>query len=283
MVMSKVKAKGKSAVAMPRNWLGDRDDFEANRISMTAFVRCIKSAGKEPRDLVALSEISPDLQQKIFMHLKDTEFKNFDEFKERFMDSLLFDDMLFGKRFSENAEEVYRFLDAMVNTGVRYSEVKPVEGGAMAIQIAASEQPTTQLSKRDVLAVRLIECANHRGWLEELARVLAKDAEMSAQVDRASTFTDVCNMFDKTMKRSAARGLPLWSLSSNWRMNRVIFKNNSSWSMKVNFPKSKYAVRVVELARRKGMLDGLAKYVADKVKAAEDDDGDDDDDGLPPM
>ncbi|KOO30956.1 hypothetical protein Ctob_015876, partial [Chrysochromulina tobinii] len=179
---------------------------------MTAFVRCIKSAGKEPRDLVALSEISPDLQQKIFMHLKDTEFKNFDEFKERFMDSLLFDDMLFGKRFSENAEEVYRFLDAMVNTGVRYSEVKPVEGGAMAIQIAASEQPTTQLSKRDVLAV-----------------------------DRASTFTDVCNMFDKTMKRSAARGLPLWSLSSNWRMNRVIFKNNSSWSMKVNFPKSKYA------------------------------------------
>ena len=42
------------------------------------------------------------------------------------------------------------------------------------------------------------------------------------------------------------------------RMNRVIFKNNSSWSMKVNFPKSKYAVRVVELARRKGMLDGAS-------------------------
>jgi hypothetical protein len=43
-------------------------------------------------------------------------------------------------------------------------------------------------------------------------------------------------------------------------------------TMKVQYPESRYAVKIVELARDKGWLQGLAKYAADK-KAEEDDDG----------
>jgi hypothetical protein len=304
---AKAKAKDKSRI-----WLGERDDFAGARSSMASFARCsiLAGMGKEPRAtlLVALNQISSDLQQKIFWHLKDTEFKSFEEFKERFMDFLLYDDTLFGKRFSENADEVYKFLGTKICEDVRHSDVphtqgvEPMEGEnahheagleygdngpeiaadnmafQVATQIAAAEQPATKLIERDVLAIRLIEYANHKGWLENLARVLAKDAKLSAQIDRAVTFSDVCEVFDKTMKKRPG-GLLLWSLSSNRNANMVIFKNNMSRTMKVRFPESKYAVRVVELANEKGILMDLAVYVANRIKAAEDDD----DEGDPDM
>ena len=55
-----------------RAWIGERDDFAGARSSMAAFARCSALAGKgeEPRAAlsVALSQISSDLQQKIFLH-----------------------------------------------------------------------------------------------------------------------------------------------------------------------------------------------------------------------
>jgi hypothetical protein len=40
----------------------------------------------------------------------------------------------------------------------------------------------------------------------------------------------------------------------------------------VDYPESRYAVKIVERARDKGWLQGLARHAADK-KAEEDDDG----------
>ena len=62
-------------------------------------------------------------------------------------------------------------------------------------------------------------------------------------------------------------------MSANIHANLVNFSNNMRRDMKVNFPKSKYAVKVVELARDKNWLPDLAKYAADKEAVKDDDDG----------
>lgn len=134
--------------------------------------------------------------------------------------------------------------------------------------------PETELSERDVLALRLVECASDKGWLTGLAELLAKDAATVDMIERANTFPEVCRAFDMTMKRPDGTG-SLWALSANVHANLVNFGNNMKRDMKVNFPKSKYAVKVVELARDKNWLTDLATYAANK-KAAEDEEGDPD-------
>ena len=63
-----------------------------------------------------------------------------------------------------------------------------------------------------------------------------------------------------------------YPLSANIHSNLVLFNKNMKYDMKVQYPESRYAVKIVELARDKGWLQGLAKHAADK-KAEEDDDG----------
>lgn len=115
------------------------------------------------------------------------------------MDTLLFDNTLFGKRFSSNCKEVYEFLNEKIK----------------------SAEPATELSKHDVLAIRLVKYANDKGWLENLAELLAKDAAEIEMIDGADTFSKVCSAFDKTMRKPD--GLSLWSLSVNAHANLVIF------------------------------------------------------------
>ena len=247
------KAKAKSRV-----WLGEHDDFAKARNSMKELARCIWYAQEKdvrvdgaPHPLRALDR---DVQKKIFMHLKGTEFETFEKFKSRFMDILLFDSTLFGKKFSLDSKEVYEFLKEKV-------------------EVAG---PETELSERDVLALRLVECASDKGWLAGLAELLAKDAAEVDKIERANTFSEVCREFDATMKRPDGTG-SLWTLSTDKNANMVSFSNNMRHDMKVNFPKSKYAVKVVERARDKNWLTDLAKYVADKEAEKG---GDDDSDGL---
>jgi hypothetical protein len=66
---------------------------------------------------------------------------------------------------------------------------------------------------------------------------------------------------------------PLWSLSPNIHSNMVIFNKNMECDMKVQYPESRYAVKIVELARDKGWLQRLAKHAADKKAEDDDDDG----------
>ena len=68
---------------------------------------------------------------------------------------------------------------------------------------------------------------------------------------------------------------PLWSLSANIHSNMVLFSQNMERDMKVRFPESRYAVKIVELARDKGWLQGLARHAANKKaeEAEESDDG----------
>ena len=124
------------------------------------------------------------------------------------------------------------------------------------------------LSALCVVWIRLVEYANDKGWLKDLAEFLAKDAAEIEMIDRAHTFSEVCSAFDKTMKKPG--GLSLWALSANPHANLVHFSNNMRRDMKVQYPKSKYAVKVVELARDKNWLQDLAMHAANK-KAAEDD------------
>ena len=242
------KAKSKSRV-----WLGEHDDFAKARSSMKEFARCIWYAHE--RDVRVddvphmLRAIDIDVQKKIFAHLKGTEFETFEKFKNRFMDILLFDNTLFGEKFSLDPKEVHEFLKKKID----------VAG------------PGTALSERDVLALRLVECASDKGWLTDLAELLAEDAAKVDMIERANTFPEVCRAFDTTMKKPDGTG-SLWTLSANIHANLVTFSNNMRRDMKVNFPKSKYAVKVVELARDKNWLTDLATYAANK-KADDDSDG----------
>ena len=245
------KAKAKSRV-----WLGECDDFAKARCSMKELARCIWYAHEKDVRVDGvphlLRALDIDVQKKIFVHLKGTEFETFEKFKDRFMDILLFDNTLFGKKFSSDPKKVHEFLKGKIEVA----------------------EPETELSERDVLALRLVECASDKGWLADLAELLAKDAAKVDMIERANTFPEVCRAFDTTMKRPDGTG-SLWALSANMHANLVNFNNNMRRDMKVNFPKSKYAVKVVELARDRNWLTDLATYAANKEVEKGDDDGSD--------
>jgi len=236
-----------------RTWLGEHDDFAKARDGMKEFARGIWRAHKDVREDVEphlLSMLDVDIQKKIFVHLKNVSvFETFKKLEDRFLDTLLFDNTLFGRKFSSNAEEVYEFL----------------KGKANSAGIA------TGLSEREFMALRLIGYANDIGWLKTLAEFIAKDAAKIEMIEQLHTISEVCSAFDKTMKRPDKP--PLWSLSANIHSNMVIFNKNMECDTKVQFPESRYAVKIVELARDKGWLQRLAKHAADKKAEEDDDDG----------
>ena len=236
-----------------RTWLGEHDDFAKARDGMKTFARGIWRAHKGVREDVGphlLSMLNVDIQKKIFVHLKNVSvFETFKKLEDRFLDTLLFDNTLFGRVFSSNAEEVYEFLKEKAN----------------------SAGIATGLSEREFMALRLIGYANDIGWLKTLAEFIAKDAAKIEMIEQLHTISEVRSAFDKAMKRPGVMP-PLWSLSANIHSNLVLFSKNMECDMKVQYPESRYAVKIVELARDKGWLQGLAKHAADK-KAEEDDDG----------
>jgi hypothetical protein len=235
-----------------RTWLGEHDDFAKAREGMKEFARGIWRAHKDVREDVGphlLSMLNVDIQKKIFVHLKNVSvFETFKKLEDRFLDTLLFDNTLFGRMFSSNAEEVYEFLKTKANsTGL-----------------------ATGLSEREFMALRLIGYANDIGWLEALAEFIAKDAAKIKMIEQLHTISEVCGAFDKAMERPGKP--PLWSLSAGIHSNMVIFSKNMECDMKVQFPESRYAVKIVERARDKGWLQELARHAADK-KAEEGYDG----------
>jgi hypothetical protein len=236
-----------------RTWLGEHDDFAKARDGMKEFARGIWRAHKDVREDVRphlLSMLDVDIQKKIFVHLKNVAvFETFKKLEDRFLDTLLFNNTLFGQVFSSSVEEVRGFLERKAN----------------GIGLA------TELSEREFMALRLIGYANDIGWLGALAEFIAKDAAKIEMIEQLHTISEVCKAFDKAMKRPGDKP-PLWSLSANPHSNMVVFSKNMEYDMKVNYPESRYAVKIVERARDKGWLQGLAKYAADK-KAEEDDDG----------
>ena len=142
-----------------RTWLGEHDDFAKARGGMKEFARGIWRAHKDVREGVEPHLLSMlnvvDIQKKIFVHLKNVSvFETFKKLEGRFLDTLLFDNTLFGRKLSSNAEEVYKFLEEKAN----------------------SAGLATGLSEREFMALRLIGYANDIGWLESLAEFIAKDA-----------------------------------------------------------------------------------------------------------
>jgi hypothetical protein len=134
--------------------------------------------------------LNVDIQKKIFVHLKNVSvFETFKKLEDRFLDTLLFDNTLFGRVFSSNAEEVYEFLKEKAN----------------------SAGIATGLSEREFMALRLIGYANDIGWLKSLAEFIAKDAAKIEMIEQAHTISKVCSAFDKAMKRPDKP--PLWSFS----------------------------------------------------------------------
>ena len=191
---------------------------------------------------------------------KDADFSRIDVLQGRLQDFMLLDDGLFGQRLSSDAREVAGFLNEK------------------------SSGSSSGLNGREVTVKRLVECAKRKGWLGACAEFLARNAKKIELVDRAesasATITDVYTAFDENMKKSD--GQPLWSLSAKADRNVATFNINMSPAMKERFPRSKYAVRVLEAANGKGWLRSLAKYAADQKKLGEDEVYDEDDD-MPNM
>ena len=200
----------------------------------------------------------------------DRDFKHVAELHARIQEYMLLGDgRLFGQKLSTDAGEITEFLNGKGGGGTRGME------------------------KMDVAVKRLVECAKRKGWLvglvkckvdEEiklvkpkgwpgkLAELLAEDAKKIELIDRAaaasSTFAEVRAAFDEHTKKPDGR--PLWSLSPKADRNFTTFKGYMSDGMKEKYPKSRYAVQVLEVADRKGWLRSLAKYAADQKKLEED-------------
>ena len=200
----------------------------------------------------------------------DRDFKHVAELHARIQEYMLLGDgRLFGQKLSTDAGEITEFLNGKGGGGTR------------------------GLEKMDVAVKRLVECAKRKGWLvglvkckvdEEiklvkpegwpgkLAELLAVDSKKIELIDRAaaasSTFAEVRAAFDEHTKKPG--GQPLWSLSPQADRNFATFKSYMSHGMKKKYPKSRYAVQVLEVADRKGWLLGLAKYAADQKKLGED-------------
>ena len=191
---------------------------------------------------------------------KDADFSRIGVLQGRLQDFMLLDDGLFGQRLSSDAREVADFLNEK------------------------SSGSSSGLNGREVTVKRMVECAKRKGWLGACAEFLARNAKKIELVDRAesasATIADVFTAFDESMKKSD--GWPLWSLSGRADRNVATFNSNMSPEMKERFPRSKYAVRVLEAAKRRGWLHSLAKYAADQKKLEEDEVYDEDDD-LPNM
>ena len=200
----------------------------------------------------------------------DRDFKHVAELHARIQEYMLLGDgRLFGQKLSTDAGEITEFLNGKGGGGTR------------------------GLEKMDVAVKRLVECAKRKGWLvglvkckvdEEiklvkpegwpgkLAELLAVDSKKIELIDRAaaasSTFAEVRAAFDEHTKKPG--GQPLWSLSPQADRNFATFKSYMSHGMKKKYPKSRYAVQVLEVADRKGWLLSLAKYAADQKKLGED-------------
>ena len=192
---------------------------------------------------------------------KDADFSRIDVLQGRLQDFMLLDDGLFGQRLSSDAREVAGFLNEK------------------------SSGSSSGLNGREATVKRLVECAKRKGWLGACAEFLARNAKKIELVDRAesasATIADVYTAFDENMRKSDGR--PLWSLSGRANRNVVTFNSNMSPTMKEMFPRSKYAVRVLEAAKRRGWLADLARYAAERVRSEEDDEDDDEDDDMPNM
>ena len=200
----------------------------------------------------------------------DRDFKHVAELHARIQEYMLLGDgRLFGQKLSTDAGEITEFLNGKGGGGTR------------------------GLEKMDVAVKRLVECAKRKGWVVglvkrkegkeiklvkpegwpgKLAELLAKDAKKIELIDRAaaasSTFEEVRAAFDEHTKKPD--GQPLWSLSPKADRNLATFRGNMSGATKEKYPRSRYAVRVLEVADEKGLLRSLAKYAADQKKLEED-------------
>jgi hypothetical protein len=182
----------------------------------------------------------------------DADFKRVEVLHTRVQDYVLLGGGLFGQKLSSNAKEIADFLDEK------------------------SSGSTRGLAEREKAVKRLVECAMRRGWLGELAALLVKDAKKIKLVDQAeaksSTLAEIRAAFDEHMKKS--NGQPLWSLSASTEKNLAMFRGNMTRAMKEKYPRSKYAVRVLEAADVRGWLRSLAEYAAEKMSLEDEGDFD---------
>ena len=200
----------------------------------------------------------------------DADFKHVEALHARIQEYMLLGGgRLFGRKLSSDAGEITEFLNEKGSGGIR------------------------GMGKMDVAVKRLVECAKRKrwlvglvkckvdeeiklvkpgGWPGKLAELLAEDAKKIELIDRAaaasSTFEEVRAAFDVHTKKPG--GQPLWSLGPRADRNLATFKGYMSHEMKAKYPKSRYAVQVLEVADRKGWLLSLARYAADQKKLDED-------------
>jgi hypothetical protein len=179
---------------------------------------------------------------------RDPDFVSADETYKKMKTLASSGDGLFGTGISSKVAEVVELLNEKMKESKKEGVMLPAKEGTM---------------------LRLLESAERKGALTALAKRLA-DANAIATVEASPTLANLYLAFDEVTKK--ANGNPLWSLSANAHSNLVSFNHNMKPAMKEKFPESNDAVKILELARDKGWLQGLARHAADK-KAEEDDDG----------
>ena len=237
---------------------GQKRDLAEGKKEMAVLIASMKKHGGRAREVASIEV----LLEAIFGHVKASCLATSVQglFKE--LECLLLPNpTLLGQVISSDVREVRRMLAKKVGAGL----------GAKLLE------PNDEVAR----AIRLVQTAQCRGWCKALAALLAKMAKKVELVDKAadesSTFEDVCVAFDRSTEK--ANGQPLWSLSKKTKANLTAFRNVMTPAMKLKFPESRDATRVLEVANKRGWLERLARYAADKVA----DDAGDEDDDMPNM
>ena len=174
------------------------------------------------------------------------------------------EDTIFGAVISSKVDEMVEFLNKKMKEDV---QALPTKERTMMRLIENAKRKGVFTG----LATRIVAPRLHAEKAERVARAVATAEE-------SPTLDNIFRAFDEATTKKDGR--PLWSLSANIHSNVVSFNNNMTPKMKVKYPESKHAVKVLELAHENGHLIALARYAANKKAAA---DGDESDDDLPSM
>lgn len=257
---TEMRAAG-SSMSVSRAHTQGFDDVAASRMRMATLIVILKNRGGSAGE-VARCEV---LLEIIFGHVKASCFASVQGLFKKLECLLLPNPTLFGQVISSDAETVSEMLAGKVGAGLGARLLEP------DVKVAS--------------AIRLIQAAQCRGWCETLADSIARMAKKVELIDKAagasSTFEDVCVAFDANTKK--ADGQPLWSLSKKANANLGTFRNNMTSAMKLKFPASGNATRVLEVADKRGWLERLAQYAAKKMSLEGNGDDGGDDDDMPNM
>ena len=242
-----MEKEAKEAAKAPKGW--DHDDYAEGRVSMRRLLWGLKkNSGACAQALYG----ETDLLRHIFGYVRANCFKDEWALRHRLMDFMLADDELFRK-FGTSVNEVVKAFGSALRGGVRYTK----ENVLM--------RPSTKM----VPVVRLLECAELKrpgSYLYGLAWYAADYLEKTEKVeDTKATKYELFDMFESAVDETQPYGGTLWSLSTKPENNMTLFRKMRIDGMKEKWPRTRHAIRILEVVHRNVWTIDLAMHVAATV------------------